>query len=75
MDEAHLFSKRDYPELRDAVRRLCADFPATYWRTLDEERGYPTDFVRALSQAGFLAAGIGSLQHGPYLARFMQNAT
>ena len=56
MDDAHLFSKRDYPELRDAVRRLCADFPAPYWRTLDEERGYPADFVRALSQAGFLAA-------------------
>jgi acyl-CoA dehydrogenase len=43
-----------YPEFRDAVRRLCAGFPDTYWRELDRERGYPTAFVSALTEAGFL---------------------
>jgi acyl-CoA dehydrogenase len=47
---------RDYPELRDAVRRICSDFPAPYWRALDEQRGYPTAFVQALTAAGFLGA-------------------
>jgi acyl-CoA dehydrogenase len=42
-------------EIRDAVARLCADFPGQYWRERDRVRGYPTEFVRALSEAGFLA--------------------
>ncbi|NQV20883.1 MAG: acyl-CoA/acyl-ACP dehydrogenase [Rhodospirillales bacterium] len=46
----------DYPELRDAVRRLCADFPGEYWRTLDAAREYPHDFVNAMTASGFLAA-------------------
>jgi acyl-CoA dehydrogenase len=46
----------DYPELRDAVRRVCEGFPAEYWRKLDDVRGYPTDFIKALTDAGFLAA-------------------
>ena len=46
----------DYPELRDAVRRVCEGFPAAYWRKLDDARGYPTDFIKALTDAGFLAA-------------------
>ena len=46
----------DYPELRDAVRRICSDFPPEYWRKLDEERGYPTEFVQAMTAAGFLSA-------------------
>jgi acyl-CoA dehydrogenase len=46
----------DYPELRDAVRRVCAPFPGEYWRARDESSTYPTEFVRALTQAGFLAA-------------------
>ncbi len=47
---------RDYAELRDAVARVCADFPGAYWRELDEQRGYPTTFVQALTAAGFLGA-------------------
>ena len=47
---------RDHPELRDAVQRVCSDFPAAYWRELDERRGYPTEFVQALTIAGFLGA-------------------
>ena len=42
-------------EIRDAVRRLCAEFPGEYWRRLDAERAYPTEFVQALTQAGYLA--------------------
>jgi acyl-CoA dehydrogenase len=42
-------------DIRDAVARLCADFPGQYWRERDRVRGYPTEFVRALSYAGFLA--------------------
>jgi acyl-CoA dehydrogenase len=48
--------REDYGELRDAVRRICADFPGEYWRTLDDESGYPTEFVKALTEAGFLGA-------------------
>lgn len=44
-----------FPEIRDSVRRLCADFPGEYWQRLDRERSYPTEFVRALTEAGFLS--------------------
>lgn len=47
---------QDYPELREAVRRVCSDYPASYWRKLDEERGYPSGFVRTLTESGFLSA-------------------
>jgi alkylation response protein AidB-like acyl-CoA dehydrogenase len=46
----------DFPEIREGVRALCARFPGSYWRELDRERAYPTDFVRALTEAGYLAA-------------------
>jgi acyl-CoA dehydrogenase len=43
-------------QIRESVRALCARFPGEYWRTLDRERAYPTEFVAALTDAGFLAA-------------------
>ncbi len=43
-----------FAAIRDAIRRLCAEFPGSYWRDLDRERGYPTGFVAALTEAGFL---------------------
>ncbi len=46
----------DHGEIRDEVRKLCASFSASYWRELDRERAYPTDFVAALTEAGYLAA-------------------
>jgi acyl-CoA dehydrogenase len=46
----------DYPEIRESVRRICADFPGAYWRDLDGREAYPTEFVRALTAAGYLAA-------------------
>jgi acyl-CoA dehydrogenase len=45
-----------FPELRDAVRSLCAQFPDEYHRRIDRERAYPGAFVDALTKAGWLAA-------------------
>jgi alkylation response protein AidB-like acyl-CoA dehydrogenase len=46
----------DLTAIRDSVAQLCARFPADYWRALDRERAYPTDFVRAMTREGFLGA-------------------
>ncbi len=46
----------DFPDLRNAVRRICEKFPGEYWRALDGRSGYPTEFVAALTEGGFLAA-------------------
>ena len=46
---------RDWPEIRDAVAKLCERFPGEYWRALDRERTYPTEFVQALTDAGYLS--------------------
>jgi len=43
-------------DIRASVRALCAGFPSEYWRKLDRERAYPAEFVKALTEAGFLAA-------------------
>jgi acyl-CoA dehydrogenase len=43
-------------EIRQEVAKLCARFPGEYWRKLDQERAYPTAFVHALTEAGYLAA-------------------
>jgi len=43
-------------DLRSAVRDLCKAFPDSYWRALDAERAYPERFVKALTEAGYLAA-------------------
>ncbi len=45
----------DYTDIRDAVAKLCAQFPGEYWRKLDREMAYPTDFVNALTQSGYLS--------------------
>jgi acyl-CoA dehydrogenase len=45
-----------HQDIRDAVRDLCAQFPPEYHRKVDEARGYPDDFVAALTKAGWLAA-------------------
>ena len=45
-----------HQELRDAIRALCKSFDAAYWQRIDAERGYPDEFVAALTQAGWLAA-------------------
>ena len=45
----------NFPEIRDEVAKLCAQFPGDYWRTLDREMAYPSAFVQALNEAGYLA--------------------
>ena len=53
-----MFQQRtdDYQDIRDAVRALCAEFPDEYHRKVDEARGYPEEFVEALTKAGWMAA-------------------
>lgn len=46
----------EFADIRTGVRALCAKFPGEYWRGLDRERAYPTEFVAALTEAGYLAA-------------------
>jgi len=52
----HRAEHDEYADIRESVRALCAKFPGQYWRALDRERGYPTEFVGALTAAGYLAA-------------------
>ncbi|MGI6854651.1 acyl-CoA dehydrogenase family protein [Mesorhizobium sp. 1B3] len=42
-------------QIRQSVRKLCEAFPAEYWRALDRDNAYPTNFVNALSEAGYLS--------------------
>src|SRR5712692_7217547 len=50
----------EHGAMRAAVRELCVAYPDAYWRELDRQRGYPTEFVRALTEAGWLAVLIPS---------------
>jgi len=54
----------DHLDIREGVRRICADFPGSYWRELDEREGYPSEFVKAMTQAGFLSALIPEVYGG-----------
>jgi acyl-CoA dehydrogenase len=49
-------STSSYADIREEVQKLCAEFPNEYWRQLDREDAYPAEFVKALSDAGYLAA-------------------
>jgi acyl-CoA dehydrogenase len=57
----------EYSEIREGVRGLCAQFPDEYFRKIDEQRGYPEQFVDALMQAGWLGAMIPEEYGGPGL--------
>ncbi|WFU67980.1 MULTISPECIES: acyl-CoA dehydrogenase family protein [Bradyrhizobium] len=46
----------DFSDLRNTVRQICKGFPGEYWRKLDDQSAYPTEFVAALTEAGFLGA-------------------
>ena len=48
-------AEQTFPDIREAVVRLCARFPGPYWQALDRDRTYPTEFVQALTEAGFLS--------------------
>jgi acyl-CoA dehydrogenase len=45
----------EFHDIRDAVAKLCAQFPGEYWRKLDREMAYPSEFVNALTEAGYLS--------------------
>tara|TARA_B100000676_G_scaffold312717_1_gene388481 strand:+ start:2966 stop:4120 length:1155 start_codon:yes stop_codon:yes gene_type:complete len=45
----------EYADIREQVQKLCSQYPGEYWRKLDAERAYPTEFVRALTEAGYLS--------------------
>lgn len=45
-----------HQEIRQGVRQLCARYPDEYWRQLDKQEAYPTEFVQAMTQSGYLAA-------------------
>ena len=45
-----------YPEIREAVRDLCAGFDSAYWQRVEEQNAFPETFVQALTQAGWLSA-------------------
>jgi acyl-CoA dehydrogenase len=47
---------QDYAAIREEVAKLCQQYPGSYWQAKDKDRAYPTEFVTALSQAGYLAA-------------------
>jgi hypothetical protein len=51
-----MLEAEDHKEIREAVGKLCERFPGEYWRKLDIERTYPSEFVAALTEAGYLAA-------------------
>lgn len=55
MELKELPQSEEIAQIRQSVRKLCGAFPAEYWRKLDREHAYPTDFVDALSQAGYLS--------------------
>src|SRR5438552_4832700 len=46
----------DYPELRQSVRRICEKYPGAYWRKLEDEQAYPSQFIAELTEGGFLAS-------------------
>ena len=46
----------DFEEYRRAIRELCAQFNSQYWQKVEEQAGYPEEFVKALTEAGWLAA-------------------
>ncbi len=57
-----------YQDIRDAVRDLCAQFPDEYHRKVDQKRGYPEEFVDALTKAGWMAALIPQAYGGSGLS-------
>ena len=56
IDDVRVPLGEDFPEIRASVRRICANFPGAYWRDLEAREAYPAEFVKALTEAGYLAA-------------------
>jgi len=56
LDHVSVSLGEDYSDIRESVRRICAGFTGEYWRHLEEKLEYPTEFVKALTDAGYLGA-------------------
>jgi acyl-CoA dehydrogenase len=56
LEDVHISLGQDFPEIRDSVRKICSQFPGSYWRDLEKHEAYPDEFVKALTEAGYLAA-------------------
>lgn len=56
LEDVRVALGEDFPEIRASVRRICANFPGAYWRDLEAHTAYPAEFVKALTEAGYLAA-------------------
>src|SRR3712207_9352090 len=54
MDQHQPLAADPHAEIREEVAKLCARFPGEYWRRVDRDRAYPTEFVQALTEAGYL---------------------
>ncbi len=63
-----LSSSEEQRAIRAGVRELCKAFPGEYWRETDANQRYPEEFVRALTEAGWLAALIPSEYGGAGLS-------
>jgi acyl-CoA dehydrogenase len=55
LDEPDKTMSDNHSDIRDAVARLCADFPGEYWREKDRLKQYPTEFIEALTDGGYLS--------------------
>ena len=55
-DALSIPASEDWTDIRDAVAKLCDDFPNEYWNKLDKADQYPTEFVQTLTDSGFLGA-------------------
>ncbi|WP_265919744.1 acyl-CoA dehydrogenase family protein [Cupriavidus nantongensis] len=65
---AHQDPDQLYPEIREAVRDLCAGFDSAYWQRVEEQEAFPESFVQALTQAGWLSALIPEAYGGSGLS-------
>ncbi len=65
---AHQDPDQLYPEIREAVRDLCASFDSAYWQRVEEQNAFPETFVQALTQAGWLSALIPEAYGGSGLS-------
>jgi acyl-CoA dehydrogenase len=55
-DPVHLALGEDHPEIRESIRAICAKYPGSYWRKLEDDDAYPEEFVAELTRSGFLAS-------------------
>ncbi len=55
-ESLHIALGEDFVEIRESIRAICANFPGKYWRDLEERSAYPTEFVKTLTESGYLAA-------------------